>query len=39
LNPKLFLNVELWEAAALAFSGVNLAARGYQTFDTLFITG
>jgi hypothetical protein len=31
------LNCEFWEAAALAFSGNNLAARCYQTFDTLYL--
>jgi hypothetical protein len=31
------LNCEFLEAAALAFSGNNLAARCYQTFDTLYL--
>jgi len=32
------LNFEFWEAAALASKGNYLAARGYQTFDTLLLT-
>jgi hypothetical protein len=34
----MLLNCEFWEAAAPAFTGYNLAARGYQTFDTPLLT-
>jgi hypothetical protein len=34
----MLLNCEFWEAAAPAFTGYNLAARGYQTFDNSLLT-
>jgi hypothetical protein len=38
VTPNKLVNFEFWEAAARAFIWNNLAARRYQTFDTVLLT-